>query len=283
MREYEDVGFFMETRRGTGTLLLPHAHRQTLEFIEVMQGVADITVGVQTYRVAAGGILHLSPGFVHYASAVSGECLLRTLTYPRAAVLAMDKLDSDIFTMFLLRPQTWSVLFTAGHPLHRTLAAHMETATAEWMGKEIFYATLVFAEISHMIAAILRYYGYGQEEGSERRSIMRIRPVLEYIDTAYSRRIPLSELAGRMLLSSDHFGMLFHEALGMTPIEYINTVRVNRAMCMLVEGNAPVAQIAGACGFSDARYFYKVFRDKCALSPTALRKLRTQTGCGETV
>lgn len=271
MKDGEMFSVFMKS--GRGTLIPPHFHSDAMEFLEVVRGSADVTVGLRTTRVAEGEILHLLPNLVHFATSVGeGECVVRVLSYRLSAVTVNDELDRQILSLYILPVENLSVLFGVEHPLHGTLASHMEAAIAEWYGKEIFHTALILAEISHMLAAVLRFYGYREEDGDAYRNRMRIAPVVHYIEASYTQKLRLEDLAAPLYLSPDHFGKLFKTTVGLTPVEYVNLVRINAAMRLLSATDAPIAEISAHSGFSNPNYFHKVFHDLVGVGPAALRK-----------
>ena len=265
--------FSVSVRSGNGTLIAPHYHEDALEFIEVVKGSADVTVGLDTVRVPEGGIVHLLPGFVHFAVAAEEcECFLRVVTYRPKIPFSLDALDERFLSLYLLPVSNRLVLFTDEHPLHASLRVHMENAISEWRGKELFYASLILSEICHMMASVLRFYGYNEEDSQEYRNMMRIEPTVAYIGTSYSQKLRLDELASKLYLSPDHFGKLFRSTIGMTPVDYINNVRVNAAMRYLAATDWGIAEISHASGFTNSNYFHKVFHDLTGVGPAALRK-----------
>ena len=265
--------FSITVKSGSGMLIPPHFHADALEFVQIVKGEADVTVGLSVVRVSEGGILHLLPGFVHFVSSVGeAECLIRVLTYHRSATVAAAGLDEQLLSLYLLPLQNRTVLFEAGHPLHASLSAHMEAAIAEWRGREIFYTAQILAEISHMQAEVIRFYGYRDEDTAEYRNMMRIAPTVLHISTSYAQKLRLDDLAARLYLSPDHFGKLFRATVGLTPVEYINTVRVNAAMRLLASTDWTIGDISTASGFSNSNYFHKVFHDLVGIGPAALRK-----------
>jgi transcriptional regulator GlxA family with amidase domain len=83
--------------------------------------------------------------------------------------------------------------------------------------------------------------------------------------------LTVDELAADHGMARSHFSHYFRERTGMTPARFATEVRVHRATRMLVETQAPLKQIADACGFSDPNHFCKVFRRFQHLSPTSYR------------
>ena len=268
----EEQLFYIEVKSGKGTLIAPHYHTDALEFLEVLKGRAEVAVGLDTVRVSEGEILHIAPGLVHFVTAGEEECFVRVLTYRPRAALALDALDERIYSTYILPVENQAVLITAEHPLYDLLRTHMEGAVAEWRGKELFYGPLVLAHIAHMLAAVLRSYGYCEDDTLEYKNMMRIAPIVTYIGESYAQKLRLEDLAARLYLSPDHFGKLFRATVGMTPVDYINHVRINAATRYLASTDWGIAEIAQASGFSNANYFHKVFHDLTGVGPAALRK-----------
>lgn len=59
--------------------------------------------------------------------------------------------------------------------------------------------------------------------------------------------------------------------LGVTPAEFLRNARLQRACQLLEEGNTQVQEVAMECGFSDAKYFSKCFKQRFGTSPTSYK------------
>ena len=269
----ENELFEISVAGGRGALLAPGYHDDAFEFIEVVRGSAEITVGLTKVKAPTGSILHLVPGSVRYAVASGDEeCFIRVIAYRRSVITAYDRLDERILSLYLLPIENHAGLFLPDHPLHAGLSFHMENAVSEWRGKELFHTSVILAEITHMISAVLREYGYRDEADPEYYNMMRMAPTVEFVLSHYSEKLRLEELAEHLFLSPDHFGKLFRQTVGLTPIEYVNYVRICAALRLLASTDWVIADISKAAGFANANYFHKVFRDLVGIGPAALRK-----------
>ena len=211
------------------------------------------------------------PGGVHYAvSADGGECLIHIIDYKESVLSVTDALDERFLSLYKLEKRT--ACFDLSDPLHAALSAHMDIAISEWQGKEILHGALILSEIAHLQAALLRAYSYRDEETIEYRNMMRVAPILSYIDESYAKKLRLEDLAAQLYLSPDHFGKLFRATVGMTPVDYVNYTRIGAAMRHLAETDWGIAEISVAAGFSNPNYFHKVFHDLTGKGPAALRK-----------
>ncbi len=260
--------------RGEGVLLPPASFDGCFCFLQIVSGRAAVDIGLSRFEGGSGDIFHFSAELLHTVRS-QGECIVRRLIYPRLDFTPDDRFEEEVFSLFLLETEQNPSLYAVGHPLHKTLSYRMESIVEEWCGKELYYTTLIHSEIAGMLIALLRSYGYEEEKGEIRREgLMRLRPVLEKIHNDYADKLTLSSLSSMLSLSEDHFGKLFRDAMGKTPVEYIHVIRINRAMRDMLLCDDPIGDIAKRCGFSDISYFYKVFKELCGKTPASLRKLK---------
>lgn len=85
---------------------------------------------------------------------------------------------------------------------------------------------------------------------------------MEYVAVHYNQSLKLSDAARIVDLSPVYFGNLFKQQTGMSFRQYITTIRLNQAENMLLNGENTVGEVAELCGFSDAFYFSKVYREQ---------------------
>ena len=77
-----------------------------------------------------------------------------------------------------------------------------------------------------------------------------ISKTLDYIADNYMQDIKVEELARYIHISETHFRRVFSTYMKMSPLEYINTVRIQAACEFLKTTDEPIADIAYKCGFT---------------------------------
>ena len=77
----------------------------------------------------------------------------------------------------------------------------------------------------------------------------------------------IEEIAHMLFISSSNFRKKFRAATGMSPAEYRNSKRIERAKRLLRENRYSVSEIASMCLFYDVSHFYKVFKKETSMSP----------------
>ena len=96
---------------------------------------------------------------------------------------------------------------------------------------------------------------------------------LQYIEMHFcDPDLDIPRLCDVSFLSKSNLYRLFLNHFGISPKQYIIKLRMNKALRLLVEGNLSVKEIALQCGFSDDKYFSRMFKDTYGYPPSHLRK-----------
>jgi len=106
-----------------------------------------------------------------------------------------------------------------------------------------------------------------------------------WIAEHYQEPSPVTAMVRLSGLAERSFKRRFQSATGMSPLEYVHTLRLEEAKQMLEAGDNPIEAIANEVGYEDAGFFSRLFRRKVNLSPAQYRKrfgsmrkaLQTQT------
>ncbi|MGE8203371.1 response regulator [Heyndrickxia sp. NPDC080065] len=93
----------------------------------------------------------------------------------------------------------------------------------------------------------------------------------EYIETNYEKNITLEEVAEYVDLSPFHFTKMFKEKFGLTFIDYLTDLRIEKAKNEILHTNKSLKEICFSVGYKDPNYFSRVFKKKTGVSPTSYR------------
>lgn len=99
----------------------------------------------------------------------------------------------------------------------------------------------------------------------------RIRKVLRHIRLNIDSPVSIDELSDMCCLSKDHFIRLFKKELQITPVQYINRKKIEKAQLKIITGDLPVKDIAYSLSFDNISYFNRLFRKYTGISPTQYR------------
>lgn len=112
-----------------------------------------------------------------------------------------------------------------------------------------------------------------QNSGNKNRSILKT--AVDFIDSHYmDEEISLNTVANVANVSSNHFSALFSQNMGQTFIEYLTTLRMNKAKELLRCTGMRSSEITGEIGYKDAHYFSYLFKKTQGMTPSDYRKAR---------
>lgn len=96
----------------------------------------------------------------------------------------------------------------------------------------------------------------------------KISPALEYIAKNYNTNIKNDVLANLCNLSTVYFRKLFTEIMGISPISYVNELRIKKAKEMLKSDHGSITDIAQSLGYLNIYDFSRVFKKYTGISPS---------------
>lgn len=272
--EKKSVQFIIEIEQGQGRIVNSHLHERAMEILEVLDGEAEIHIGTARFSASAGDFYYIPSGLVHRVEAPA-YAKVRTLIFKRAIIEDnLESIDSEILFMFDVQSKNKIVRFTKEDPIYLILKMYMDESYEEFAAKDVCYKLPVRANIYLMITALLRHYCSIRTDADRNvyHNVLRLRPAISYINENFVGKIYIEELSERILVSPDYFTKMFKDSIGKTPIDYINDLRVNRALAMLCEEDKSIQEISDAVGFCNPNYFHKIFKQYMGLSPLAYRK-----------
>ena len=137
-------------------------------------------------------------------------------------------------------------------------------------------AELINAAFNHYIRLVMHE---NRELLDVRKSVSIPEQCMTYIDNHYREPLTLEDVANHVGKSRNYTSTLFNEAMGMNMMEYLNSVRMKHACTLMAYSDLSIEDIAGECGFSNAKYFGKVFKSVVGVSPAKYRTSHSVKDC----
>ncbi len=109
-----------------------------------------------------------------------------------------------------------------------------------------------------------------------------IKPALELVREKYSQQIIVQDLADCCKMSETHFRRIFEDVVNMTPLSYINFVRIQRACELLHSTNYSIEIIAQEAGFISQSAFNRNFTKFVGVSPLKWKRTAVQDRVSKT-
>lgn len=251
---------FEQYSPGPDVVVDPHWHEH-IEMIYVEQGTADFKIGPNFYHAGPGDFIIANSCEIHGIYCTKGpykECVI---------IVDINVLSKEIasknyvFQRFIQNDFVIKELY--------------EKIFAEKNGQRIGFKPMCRALIMELIVYLCRFYVQEDAPDAEskrrRLALERLTPVLYYIESKLGDRITINELAELICLSEDRFSHLFREALGRSPLQYINEIRLRKAMILLQTQQYNVTKVAEEVGFTDYNHFGRLFMKRYGCTPNQVR------------
>ena len=110
------------------------------------------------------------------------------------------------------------------------------------------------------------------QEISSNRASKPIRTAIEFMQKNYSKQISLREVADAIYYSPNYFCNAFKKQTGMSFLDYLTKLRMDAAKELLRTTMLSVGEIASEVGYTDKRYFSKLFIQTVGIKPNEFRK-----------
>lgn len=116
------------------------------------------------------------------------------------------------------------------------------------------------------------------EKSEPKRINKDIAFIKQYINKNYRLNITLDQLADLKHLNKYYLAHSFKNNVGISPIEYLNQVRIREAQTLLETTDYNIADISSMIGFSSQSYFTQTFRRHVNKTPSQYRKQMKMSG-----
>jgi AraC family transcriptional regulator len=167
------------------------------------------------------------------------------------------------------------------------VSPRVQRLRAAFKGKELIEDGWLEEKLRELLAAMLRSQrGLRREvanlpatRASTRAELWRRVSVgRDYLHANLAGPVSLAEVAAAACLSPFHLLRVFQAAFGLTPHQYLNHCRLERAKFLLAKTDLSVTAICLESGFKSLGSFSALFHKHCGLSPRAWRKVHGTTG-----
>lgn len=129
-----------------------------------------------------------------------------------------------------------------------------------------------YEELTRYFRGVLEGYMDSVRDTSQSSDLKNFLKAREYIELNYAQELTLQILADEIHMNPYYFSAFFKKNAGENFKAYVNRVRLEHAVSMLVTTDKKTAQIAMETGFSDARSFSENFQKLYHETPNEYRK-----------
>mgnify|MGYP002529545555 CR=1 FL=1 len=255
------IQLFYEHRNQNALYYGPHWHEE-IEFNYVTRGSSVVTLEQQEYTLTEGSLLIINSNTLHSAHCTSVPYTCKVIAFCPENLLERFSIQNFLFHPFIENdPQ---------------IDYYMEQIFKECEEQQIAYKANCKSYITQLLVYLCRNYMSDilSDRMSEQRKsrLLRLNPVLLYIDEHFTEPISNRQLADIMYLNEDHFCHLFSQSLGISPQKYIAHLRLDKAQELILAKEHTITEIAQMVGYQDYNHFGRQFRRRFNCTPQEMSK-----------
>lgn len=250
-----------------------HWHEEA-ELTLITEGDCIYQIDLVDYEVKAGDILFVPPLLLHaIAQGESKEMFSETYVFHMNFLggNATDICSTQYLTPIMNQEIFLPCLITPEHPVYDSLRKIFGQITSLYDKAVTGYELAVKALFLQVVFLLLQYRGENASPES-RVSSDKLKQVLDYIALHYAEPISVSELAELCCFSDYHFMRFFKKHMSMTCVEYINNLRLEKAVALFEKGYTSILEVSLSVGFRNLSYFHRAFKKKYHITPLSFIK-----------
>lgn len=235
---------------------LCHWHEH-IELHYIVEGEACFTLNQTEFPVKAGDFIIINPNELHSAICTKDPYHARVIIFDIGDI--SPELAGNNF------------LFHSYVQGDSTAARLTEQIIQERQSEQFAYKQSCKALVTQLLVHMCRNYVKEsltpRDSAQRKKDLERLNAVLSYMESHYAQPITNSQLAKMVYLSDDRFGHLFRSSIGKPPMQYLNDLRLKKALGLLKASTDTVTQVAEAVGFRDYNNFGRLFRKRYGCTP----------------
>lgn len=130
--------------------------------------------------------------------------------------------------------------------------------------------------IKHLLNHIWFLYAVEQNVLSNDNQLEVLDPLMykakHYINKLAFTNIKMKEIANKLYITPVQLSRRFKSTYGFTPMEFVRTLRMDKAKMLLIETDCTIEEISTLCGYENGFYLSRVFTKNIGITPSEYRK-----------
>ena len=153
---------------------------------------------------------------------------------------------------------------------HNAVIGFFHIAQKVWQQKTVGYHLKCKAELYNIIYTMHQEYF---SDYSPKSKFAIIKPAVDYIHTKYTDTpVNIAALSEMCNISTEYLRRIFKSVYGVTPIAYINNLKITRAKELLKSQMYSISDVAFLSGFNEISCFSREFKKMTGISPSDYKK-----------
>ena len=255
---------------------LAHWHN-SFELIEVVEGKFYCNVDGSEFLINKGNICIINRGRLHHIYTEdynTSMCRKKTIIFNPDYFIKDQNIYEKYILPLLEKDAFAHIQFNIKKGIGLDINALMKEIEALEDEKPIGYELEEYSLIYKVIRYLyLAYQSSKQSIHTTYDANVQIqRNMTSFIHEHFNSKIGLEDIAEAGKVSKSTCIRLFHTYTGKSPIDFLNSYRLQMSAEKLVATSEQITEIAYACGFGQPSYFNRLFLKEYNMTPNQYRK-----------
>ena len=248
--------------------LYNHWHSK-MEISRIMEGTCECIVNGKKYIAKEGDLVVIKSGEIHRFILGNGDCKIYVCPFEPMFFYNMKVDVSNLRHHITLEE------------LEKSGIEHKITECFENLKNEGEFnkkcGELIFkANLLQVYGLLLRYFEKKEEENkNEISKLISFQKILEYISSNCTENLTLKSLAEEFNYNYAYLSGLFRNRIGVNFKYYLDSIRVSKAMDLLITTDMTIAEVSSACGYENIRTFNNVFKRITGVVPSTTKQSKS--------
>lgn len=242
-------------------------YNDCLCFVLVHKGTFSFNLGPASFEMHSGQIVIDKPGYSYTLHASSGACTVFNFT---------EELYASLNEEFRLHKSSF---FSNADKLAQLLQA---TPEIDYLHYQLLQNKNTGAmERDVLVAALLRRVMEGATgesmdipglETIRKSHLSTIERAREYLQANFLQDLSLAQLSRHCCVSPFYLSRLFKTHAGVPPYKYLQEVRLQHAILLLLNTSLPITEVCYSSGFQNPDYFTAAFTKRFGVAPSRYKQ-----------
>lgn len=170
-------------------------------------------------------------------------------------------------------PFEWKLNFGRYHFLNnKELAGSISKLISISMEESIAKDALADLSLKFLLLRIIQTQNLAMVQETGLPEHYHLAPAIQYIKDHLAEKISMDKLASESCMSRSAFFQAFKTQLGLSPLEYVQRERIQKAKQILADRKVSITDACYQTGFNNPNYFIKMFKRMEGVTPSVYRK-----------
>lgn len=248
---------------------VPSHWHNSLELLYMKSGLMDVGINSRTYALKKGDLIVINSGDIHFTRCLNSSFVLALqIPYP----LLKTHIPEYHYVRFQAADGSPVLNPDACCPGVRDILDELYLLVRDTPdGYTLRFSALIYDLAYRLTRSCLTRVSSSSRKKSD-RNLERLEQVTAYVKSHYTQPISLEDGASVLSLNPEYFCRYFKKHMGVTFLEYVNSIRLSHIHQDLLETDEAISALLERHGFLNYRLFVRMFREAYGCSPSALRR-----------